>query len=127
MVGLGVRSASFGIQRLLAKTDMILSGCSTCSGLHTPMDDRKLKMHWYRMGHYYGYPQCCIDYFCQTMTPGSCQGHNTPEYITMACAKLRAKHKSFMPCPMCAKRINKDIDAYLKCKPNIATDLPQEY
>ncbi len=53
------------------------------------------KRYWQAMGRFYGYPQCCIDSFC-----------NRTEFLKKGCIQFRAaKGHGFIPCLECARKV----------------------
>lgn len=62
-------------------------------------------LHWDFMGRYYGYPQCCIDWF--TSTPIGRPLTNQQELVH--------GNKGFIPCPSCAEKVNQStIDSLIR-------------
>jgi hypothetical protein len=57
-------------------------------------------MTWEECGRYFGYPECCIDYFVQEVI-----GKNTP---LTAQQKAVHGHRGFIPCPTCAQKVTHD-------------------
>lgn len=56
-------------------------------------------MYWDFMGRYYGYPQCCIDWF-----NGPWQ---TDRKLTDKQESVHGYH-GFIPCPSCAEKVTKE-------------------
>lgn len=55
-------------------------------------------IHWDFMGRYYGYPQCCIDWFT---------GTSVGRPLTAKQSEVHG-YNGFIPCPACAEKVTKD-------------------
>lgn len=71
------------------------------------------EQYWIEVGRGFGYPECCVNFFCDSVVPHIAMT-NLPYYGTSeAVMKEPWYGTGFVPCPVCRIAMNLDPEHYI--------------